>query len=382
MYDGDRSALTNKPLPLKNNYWWLLACATALVTTCPAARAETAASTSEEKAEPPTTAEKFERSPWLIAPIVQSSPKLGSSLGALVGYLHYFDEKSRPSIFALQGQYSSTDSIVGGLFAKASFAEDRQRLAAGFLYGYVKNDYDDYLGTGVPLKSNTDLRSAFTRYTYRVHGNWFLGAQGVYQNCTSSGETPADEDLIDILGVKPYKSGGLGLVVSYDSRDDENTPTKGWLVNLNNIAYRESLGGEQDFDVIRAEIRYYLPHGEGHVLAIRQLNNFTKDAPTLARASVQLRGYKVGQYNGQYMSSLEAEERWRLAKKWTVTVFAGVAAVYGDGQDLSDSDNLYPAAGGGLQYVLKPKQGIVLNLEYAQGKDDNYGVYLKMGYAY
>jgi len=35
-----------------------------------------------------------------------------------------------------------------------------------------------------------------------------------------------------------------------------------------------------------------------------------------------------------------------------------------------------------LQYILKPIQGIVANLEYAQGKDGNYGVYLKMGYAY
>ena len=46
------------------------------------------------------------------------------------------------------------------------------------------------------------------------------------------------------------------------------------------------------------------------------------------------------------------------------------------------SENRYPAWGGGFQYVLKPIQGIVANLEYAQGKDGNYGVYLKMGYAY
>src|SRR3954464_7835836 len=36
---------------------------------------------------------KFEKSPWLIAPIFSSNPKLGTTLGALAGYLHYFDEK-------------------------------------------------------------------------------------------------------------------------------------------------------------------------------------------------------------------------------------------------------------------------------------------------
>jgi hypothetical protein len=32
--------------------------------------------------------------------------------------------------------------------------------------------------------------------------------------------------------------------------------------------------------------------------------------------------------------------------------------------------------------VLKPKEKIVLNLEYAQGDGSNHGFYLKMGYAF
>ena len=46
---------------------------------------------------------KLEKSPWLLAPVFQSNPKLGTAVGALAGYLHYFDAKSRPSIFALHG---------------------------------------------------------------------------------------------------------------------------------------------------------------------------------------------------------------------------------------------------------------------------------------
>jgi len=108
----------------------------------------------------------------------------------------------------------------------------------------------------------------------------------------------------------------------------------------------------------------------------------TSDAPQAARAPVQLRGYKVGQYTGEYMSSIEAEERFRLAEKWTATLFAGVACLYGSGKSCSDSENLYTAVGAGVQYILKPKEGIVLNLEYAAGESGNYGVYLKMGYAF
>jgi hypothetical protein len=130
------------------------------------------------------------------------------------------------------------------------------------------------------------------------------------------------------------------------------------------------------------EFRYYLEHGQRNVVALRQMNVLTNDAPTAARAPVMLRGYKVGEFNGKNMSHIEAEERYRLAEKWTATLFVGVACTYGEGTSCSDSASVYPAGGVGIQYILKPKEGVVLNLEYAQGKSDNNGVYLKMGYAY
>ena len=323
-----------------------------------------------------------ERSPWLLAPVFSSNPKLGTSVGALGGYLHYFDEKSRPSIFAVTGQYTSTDSIVAGAFARASFDEDRQRVIAALAYGNIKNDYDDYLGTGVPLRNNAELRSFIARYTYRIQGNWFIGGQGIYQNFAIAGDTGFDDMVLDVLGVKPFKSAGAGLVVQNDSRDNENMPTKGWLLNFNNLAFRESLGGDNDYDVYRVDLRYYLPHGDRNVLAFRQLNHLTNDAPAAANAPVQLRGYKVGQYAGKYMSQVEVEERYRLGEKWTATLFAGVGCVYGDGKSCSDNANLFPAGGAGVQYILKPKEGIVLNLEYAQGKAGNYAVLLKLGYGF
>jgi hypothetical protein len=321
-------------------------------------------------------------SPWIIAPVFNANPKVGFALGALAGYIHYFDDKSRPSIFALTGQYTSTESIIAGLMGRTSFDQDRQRLLTGLMYGNIKNDYSDYLGTGVPLQSNAELRSFISRYTYRVAGDWFVGAQGIFQNFDIGGETPLDDMFLDIVGVQPYKSGGLGLVGQYDSRDNENMPTQGWFLNVNNVAYREALGGQDDFEMYRGDFRYYWGHGKGNVLAVRQLNHLTHDTPVQIRAPVQLRGYKIGQYNGLYMSSIEAEERWRFAERWTSTIFAGIACTYGGSQSCSDSKNLYPAGGVGVQYIMKPKEGIVLNLEYALGKDGNYGVYLKMGYAY
>ena len=349
-------------------------CCITLIMTCYCAFAQTEL--------PEDTSTKQEKSPWLLAPVVNSNPKLGTSLGGLGGYLHFFDKKSRPSIFAVTGQYTDTDSIVGGAFARASFDEDHQRVIAALAYGNVKNDYDDYLGTGVPLKNEAELKSFVARYTYRIKGDWFIGAQGIKQDFAIAGQTEFDDQVLDILGVQPFNSVGAGLVAQNDSRDNENMPTRGALFNLNNLAFRESLGGEDDYDVYRLDIRYFVPHGKGNVFALRQLNHLTSDAPTSARAPVQLRGYKIGEYTNEYMSSIEAEERYKFGKKWTATLFAGVACLYGDNGSCSDGESLYTAAGAGVQYILKPKEGIVLNLEYAAGERGNYGFYLKMGYAY
>ena len=206
--------------------------------------------------------------------------------------------------------------------------------------------------------------------------------QGIYQNFGIAGATPFDELVLDVLGIAPYKSGGRGLVGYYDSRDNEFKPGQGWLMSLTNLAYRESLGGEQDFDVYRLDFHHCIPFGKGSVIAVRQLNHLTDGAPTQNLSPIQLRGYKVWQYTRKFMSQIESEARLKLAARWTATVFAGVGCTYGNGKNCSESATLFPMAGAGVQYVLKPQVGIVLNLEYAQGKDGNNGVILRTGYAF
>ena len=56
----------------------------------------------------------------------------------------------------------------------------------------------------------------------------------------------------------------------HDSRDNEDMPTTGWFLNVNNLAYREALGGAESFDAYRVDLRTFWKHGNGHVLTVRQ----------------------------------------------------------------------------------------------------------------
>jgi hypothetical protein len=334
----------------------------------------------ESPAEAPSDAKPA--SPWLFVPTLQSNPKLGTAAGGMAGYLHKFDPKSQVSIFALSAQYTTTDSATGALIARTSFAEDHHRINVIAVGGLIRNDYDDYLGTGTPLKSEDHLRAFGGRYLYRATGDWFVGGQLLATNYQVVGQTALDDDLLGLLGLVGFKSGGAGLVLQHDSRDRTDSPSRGWLFNFNNVAYRESIYGSANFDVYRADYRHFWPHGEGSVLALRQNNQWTVDAPPGAQAPVNLRGYTMGEYLGQNMSSIEIEERHRLAERWTATMFAGVACLYGGSHDCGRPDDQFPSVGAGIQYVLKPVQGIVANLEAAFGKDGNKALLVKLGYGW
>jgi hypothetical protein len=120
--------------------------------------------------------------------------------------------------------------MVAGMFAKTSFDGDRQRLNAALAFGNIKNDYDDYMGTGVPLRNDAELRSFIARYLYRVKGSWFIGAQAIYQKLRDCRPDGFRRSLPRHPGRPRRTSRAAWRVVAYhDSRDNDFKPTTaGW----------------------------------------------------------------------------------------------------------------------------------------------------------
>ena len=148
------------------------------------------------------------------------------------------------------------------MFARTSFGADHHRIVALGVFGHIENDYDDYLGTGQPLQTEDDMKAVVARYLYRAKGDWFIGAQGTAANYQVLGATPEDDLVLETLGVRGFESAALGAVLMHDSRDSEDMPTTGWFLNINNLAYREALGGAV---VVRCVSR-----GPAHVLEARR----------------------------------------------------------------------------------------------------------------
>ncbi len=319
-----------------------------------------------------------QKSPWIFTPIFSSDPKISTAAGAMAVYVHKFDDQSPASTFGLGGTYSTTDSYVLGLFGKMYFGQDNHRLLAAAVKGEIRNDYSDFLGTGQPVQTTDNLDLFVLRYYRRLTGNWYAGPQAISTNYAIAGDNFLSGQIIEQIGLTGFKSNGLGLVLLYDSKDDQNATSRGQVFEVHNIAYRQSFGGEASFDAYSADYQFYHPHGKGHVLAAHLKGRWTKDAPSSGYSSIELRGYVRGQYLAPHMTLLEVEERFALTEKWGLTAFVGVAGLYGSsgGYDLNDS--LFPAGGVGISYQLNDEK-MVVRAEAAMGKSGNNGFYVKFG---
>ncbi|MEJ2516183.1 MAG: hypothetical protein P8080_12845 [Gammaproteobacteria bacterium] len=328
-----------------------------------------------------SAAEDERESPWLATPTLSDNPKLGTNIGAIVGYVRRFDPESEPSLIAAFGSYSNTDSRVGGVFADLRWDGNRHKATAGIFGGKIRNEYDDYLGTGRPAKTEDNVSGLAFRYSRQIVEHWYLGAQAIYTDYAINADGLLG-DFLEQIGLTGFKSAGIGIVGEFDNRDNTRNPQTGNHLLVHNFAYREGLGGEESFDVYRAEYAHFASLPAQTVLGIQLKGRWTDDAPLSGYSSVDLRGYTMGNYLDKNYTHLDLDARIPLTGKWGLTGFAGVGCLYTSLSDCNSSDQVYPSVGAGVSYLLKPEAGIVIRAEYAVGEGDNRAFYLRMGHPF
>ena len=250
--------------------------------------------------------------------------------------------------------------------------------------GYIKNDYDDYLGTGQPLKTNDDLQGLAGRYLYRVKGQLVhRRARAAPRTTRCSANPRRTTSCSRRWASRGFKSAALGAVVMHDSRDNEDMPTRGWYLNLNNLAYREALGG----DVILRR----LPRGPARLLAARRRPRAGVPAVQLAddrralgragdRAAARLQARRVPGAVHVVVRSRRAPVLQRPMGRHALRRRRG--PVRRERHASRPAATSIRPCGAGIHFVIKPVQRMLVNFEYAQGVEGNHGVFLKFGYGW
>jgi outer membrane protein assembly factor BamA len=315
----------------------------------------------------------------ILAPIPGRSPQLGWSLSLVGGYFFDLDkdsENSKPSVVGVAAMTSENDSYFYGAGTYLHLLDDKLRVKAGIGYADVK--YRFY-GTGlvndlgIYLELQQKMPLQFVSVTWRVWNRLYAGLGFLNSNVETGfdiaqGDPGGFGDFTFDLDVA-----AIELPLQVDSRDHEQFPRRGWLVNGRALLYRQDVGSDFDAEVFSLTINNYLPMRERDVLALRlKIKTSSGDTPFFLMptfgGSTDLRGYEGGRYRDQMMYAVQAEYRWQYSERWIFTGFAGVGEVAPNIKGFLD--DYLPAVGVGARFVLSKKHRVGLSVDIARGNED------------
>lgn len=342
----------------------------------------------------PAATQGAQRGEFLAVPIPRVDPALGTGLVGAAAWIFRLDPSdsvSPPSILGAGALWMDGGSRGGGLGGKLYLREDRLRFMAGAVYADLRYDLGVQTGSStamLALPLSQEAYGGLAHAQLRVGQHLYLGMRAQFgqlaTSLRSADEPDLPESIADQLGqAKTVNS--LGPTFALDTRDSAYYPRHGMALDAGIDLYSDSLGSDVSLDRYEVNYRQYKALRNRDVFAWQAYACATDgDVPFYLQCQVGqnslLRGYSFGEYRGNTMAAAQAEYRWQFRPRWIAAAFAGVAQVAPEFGDFAMSENLY-AGGIGLRFVVEPKNGVTLRVDYAVGKDED-AIYVSVGEAF
>jgi len=330
------------------------------------------------------------RGNWVAVPIPMSNPTIGTGLEAILMYLHpkrRGEETATNATSGLVGLYTNTDSWFVGGFHNNSWSNDRFRFTGAVGEGDLNLSY--YGTGGVSVSDNgldyeLKIAALFSQIQARLPWmtDWYGGVRYVYMRSKtifSSGNAIPGIPVGDVD--VPLRAAGLGLLLTYDSRDDNYYPTRGQYFQTSWTNFDPTWGGDLNFDKSVDFYNYYHSFNERTVLALRARIEASGDGtPFFFLSTLDMRGFPRDLYMDNYTLSTNAETRYKFSARWGGVAFveAGTYADTFSGLTYGSSITSY---GAGLRWQATADKPLNLALDVAVSTDDS-AIYLRVGEQY
>ena len=335
---------------------------------------------------------KEKRGKIVAAPIPISNAALGTGIIPVVSYIFALskeDKISPPSVVGAAGLITDNGSRALALAGQLYVKHNTSIITAAFVRGHL--NYDFY-GTGSAagdagrkLALTQTGQLFFGEFLHRIGWKFFLGPR-VW--IASSSITPhpdsstADQPVLSALdlGTSPR---ALGLRLLRDTRPNRFYATAGTLFDFKaNFFQVDSAssglpGGNKTYSFQPYELTFnkYMSLSKSQVLAYNlTLCAVGGQAPfygqCLFGTKNELRGYVPGRYIDTRMFATQLEYRLALPKRLGLVAFGGVGEV-APSLGKFNGDNLLPAIGAGLRFLLDRKYHVNFRIDFAQGKNEH-----------
>jgi hypothetical protein len=291
----------------------------------------------------------------------------------------------RPDI-TLVGALGTENGTWGVMLADVRhWFNDRLQTQVGLTHLSANLDFhgigNDRLLDDHPLRYNLEPTGGVVRVKYRLGdtplwagiGYAFASTRITFDKPEGTPGRPDFERTSNEASLTPS--------ITYDSRDNLFTPTRGTFAEAVVGIFSPALGGDDELQRVQLTAIHYLPLLPTLFLGLRGDASATfGDAPFYLRPFISLRGAPIMRYQGEEVVQGEAEMRWQFWKRFSLVGFAGVGAAWNDFERVHNQ-RVVPTGGVGFRYELARKYGIHAGLDFAVAPD-NTAVYLQVGSAW
>lgn len=326
-------------------------------------------------------------------PVVLYDPFTGIGYGGLIGvnYLLGNPKTTRYSNSHLFALHTTQRQTVIQAIHQIFFKDEKVLWQGKFQY----LDWPEYvygLGGHTPGSPPTKELISYTAIEFEERLLWrlgsrknFIGPQYRLYDCRNpTSNQPDSTSFFEQHGVgnKGFVASGVGVHFVNDTRDNVLNAYTGTYLELAVNPYVKLLGSTQDWVNLRVDYRYYHSFKSrlSKVLATRILcEQAIGEVPYMVIPMpgryFATRGYVQGRYRGKTFASAEAEYRSTIWERLGYVLFTSVHTV---SEPAGGFRYLNPAAGAGLRIMLNKRQRINLRIDYAQGLNDNGGLYFQV----
>ena len=353
------------------------------------------AAAAQESSPPPDSAPQAPGNTLVPLPVLFYQPETGTGFGVLATYYFRPGERPRadvpPSEVGGYAIYTTRKQILTSLGTRLYLSGGALRLSGNVAFTKFPTKFWG-IGNDAPENAEEDYTpltiAALGEFLREVRRGWFVGAR--LQVARRELREVSDSGLL-VTGTVPGSEDGRivegTLLLTLDSRNNTIYPTKGRYYQVGVPGAATALGSDFGYAGVRLDVRAYLSPGGRHVLALRALGDARSGTPPFdllpqLGGDVLLRGYYQGRFRDQVMVALQTEYRLPVVWRIGLVAFAEVGQVASRAGDVR-FDAFKAAAGGGLRFLLAPKEGLNIRADYGYGFDVKAGgFYLAIGEAF
>jgi len=329
---------------------------------------------------------------WFAYPFVFFSPETNWAFGA--GGILYFSLsdklKSKPSSVTASGFYTINEQFDITILPEIYFNHDKYLLSTKFNYGELFDYFYGIGSTSPDIANNQYLQRNFilnVKFQLEVFNkNIKLGP--VFEGRVMDVLNTEGNPLLDSNAVRGSKGGttsGLGVIASWDTRDNIFYPSKGGFHQFSATYYSKAFGSDFDYSKYLLDLRRYLSLSPNHILALQAYAIIEFGYPpfydlALLGGDKVMRGYLYGRFRDRLYYAIQAEYRLPVIWRFGFVVFGGLGDVASELSKVTTA-TIKPTYGFGVRFRIDELQKLDLRVDVGYGKDTN-GIYFSVNQAF